>query len=71
MINQMANNNYLLQNSSRQFKKNPIKLNYKKLDQNNGIAPYFLDVTQGRTEKMVRANTKSPTATIMISMKTG
>ncbi len=28
------------------LKKEPIKLNYKKMDENNGIAPYFLDASQ-------------------------
>ncbi len=40
----MARNNYLTETEDNDLKKQPIRLNYKKLNENNGIAPYFLDV---------------------------
>ncbi len=44
VIDQLVRNNYLPADKATEIKKSPIRLNYKKLDQNNGIAPYFLDV---------------------------
>jgi penicillin-binding protein 1A len=38
------------------IKKNPIRLNYKKLDENNGIAPYFLEVIREDLKKWAREN---------------
>src|SRR6187455_2071772 len=41
VINQMVVNNYLSESEARSLKTKLIKLNYKKLDENSGLAPYF------------------------------
>lgn len=44
VISRMANNNYLSEAEAKNIKLKPIRLNYKKLDENTGLAPYFRDV---------------------------
>ena len=51
VIDQLVRNNYLTAVEASEIKKSPIRLNYKKLDQNNGIAPYFLDVLRDDVKK--------------------
>ncbi|MEP7259045.1 MAG: transglycosylase domain-containing protein, partial [Flavitalea sp.] len=51
VIDQLVRNAYLPEATATGIKKNPIRLNYKKLDQNNGIAPYFLDVIREELKK--------------------
>src|SRR6476620_5900526 len=46
VIDQLVRNGYLPPQTGGEIKKTPIRLNYKKLDQNNGIAPYFLEVVR-------------------------
>jgi penicillin-binding protein 1A len=43
VLNQMERNGYLTAAEAGRLKALPIKLNYKKMDENNGIAPYFRD----------------------------
>ncbi len=51
VIDQMVRNNYLPAAEAEEIKKEPIKPNYKKIDQNNGIAPYFLEVIRDELKK--------------------
>src|SRR5689334_14222666 len=51
VLDQMTRNNYLSEAQGTSLKKDPIKLNYKKLNENNGIAPYFLDVIRDDLKK--------------------
>ena len=45
VINQMVKNNYLNEAEAAKLKVKPIDLsNYKKVDENNGLSPYFRDV---------------------------
>lgn len=58
VIDQMMRNGYLPADLATNLKKNPIRLNYKKLDQNNGIAPYFLEVIRDEVKKWASENEK-------------
>lgn len=51
VIELMARNNFLTDAAAAKLKKEPIRLNYKKMDENNGIAPYFLDVIREELKK--------------------
>lgn len=51
VIDQMVRNGYIPAEQGLTFKKSPIRLNYKKVDQNNGIAPYFLEVVRDELKK--------------------
>ena len=41
VINKMVNSNYLKQDEANELISKPIKLNYQKLNENAGLAPYF------------------------------
>ncbi|MGN6617543.1 MAG: penicillin-binding protein 1A [Ilyomonas sp.] len=41
VINQMVRNNFLTTEQANDIKKKPIQLNYEKLDETAGLAPYF------------------------------
>ena len=56
VIDQMVRNNYLAEQQALIIKKNPIRLNYKKMDENNGIAPYFLDVIREELKAWAKEN---------------
>lgn len=58
VIDQLTRNGYLAPDVAANTKKNPIRLNYKKLDQNNGIAPYFLEVIRDEVKKWAAENEK-------------
>jgi penicillin-binding protein 1A len=58
VIDQLVRNAYLPAVQATEIKKNPIKLNYKKLDQNNGIAPYFLEVVRDDLKKWASEHEK-------------
>jgi penicillin-binding protein 1A len=59
VIDQMARNNYLTEAKAIELKKQPIRLNYKKLNENNGIAPYFLDVIREDLKKWCSEHKKA------------
>ncbi|MDP4212204.1 MAG: transglycosylase domain-containing protein [Bacteroidota bacterium] len=60
VINRMVESNYLDEASAHQFKLIPIDMsNYKKLDENNGLAPYFRDVIRDVLKKWCREH-KNP-----------
>lgn len=54
----MKRNNFITEASYNQFVKEPIKLNYKKMDENNGIAPYFLSVLRNDLSAWCKENKK-------------
>ena len=56
VIDQLVRNGYLPPQTAAEIKKNPIKPNYQKLDQNNGIAPYFLEVVRDELKKWAAEN---------------
>lgn len=58
VIDQMVRNNYVSEVVAKDMKKEPIKLNYKKMDENNGIAPYFLDVLRNELRNWAKENKK-------------
>ena len=58
VIDQMVRNNYLSEVVARDMKKEPIRLNYNKMDENNGIAPYFLDVLRNDLKAWCKDNKK-------------
>ena len=52
VINRMVESNYISEEEGRKYKLKPIDLsNYRKLDQNNGLAPYFRDVIRDDLKK--------------------
>ena len=58
VIDQMVRNEYITAPVAANFKKEPIKLNYKKMNENNGIAPYFLDVLRNDIKAWCKENKK-------------
>lgn len=58
VIDQLVRNNYLPAAEAAEIKKLPIKPNYKKIDQNNGIAPYFLEVVRDELKKWANDSEK-------------
>lgn len=58
VIEQMVRNGYLPADKATEIKKRPIRLNYKKLDENNGIAPYFLEVIREELKKWAAEHEK-------------
>lgn len=60
VINQMVKNNYLTAPDAAKLKAMPIDMsNYKKVDENNGLAPYFRDVIRDELRKWCKAH-KNP-----------
>ncbi|MHA4811717.1 transglycosylase domain-containing protein [Flavitalea flava] len=52
VINRMVTNKYLPADQASDLKKKPIDLgHYRKLDENNGVAPYFRDVLRADMKK--------------------
>lgn len=58
VIELMARNNKITAGEAARLKKEPIRLNYKKMDENNGIAPYFLDVIRDELKKWAKEHKK-------------
>lgn len=54
VISQMVKNNYLSEAEGSRLKSTMIKLNYKKLDENSGLAPYFREVVRDDLKKWCR-----------------
>jgi penicillin-binding protein 1A len=61
VINQMVKNNYLSEAEGRRLKSTMIKLNYRKLDENSGLAPYFREVVREDLKKWCRDHTNPAT----------
>lgn len=61
VINRMASNNNISEIEAERLKLKPIQLNYKKLDENAGIAPYFRDVLREEIKKWCKENKNQKT----------
>jgi penicillin-binding protein 1A len=60
VINRMVESNFITEDEGRKYKLKPIDLsNYKKLDENNGLAPYFRDVIRDELKKWCKEH-KNP-----------
>src|SRR6201996_2932864 len=60
VMNQMVKNNYLTESDAARLKARPIHLsNYKKVDENNGLAPYSRDVIRTELQKWCKEH-KNP-----------
>lgn len=62
VINQMVvcKQHYLTEEQSAKLRAKPLITNYKKLDENIGIAPYFRDVLKDKLKKMIIAEHNNP-----------
>ena len=60
VINQMVKNKFLTETDATRWKIQPIDMsNYKKIDENNGLAPYFRDVLRNDLQRWCREH-KNP-----------
>lgn len=59
VIDQMVKNNFLSAAEAEKIKVQPIPLNYKKLDESTGLAPYFRDVVRDHMKKWCKEHKKS------------
>jgi penicillin-binding protein 1A len=59
VLNQMERNNYITAAEATRLKALPIKLNYRKLDENTGYAPYFREILKDEVEEALKGLTKS------------
>ncbi|HET9057633.1 MAG TPA: transglycosylase domain-containing protein [Chitinophagaceae bacterium] len=59
VLSQMVNARKLTMPEAERLKALPIKLNYKKLDENTGLAPYFRDVLRDEMKKWCAEHKKS------------
>jgi penicillin-binding protein 1A len=62
VINRLVTNHFLTEEEAITLKAKPIDLShYRKLDENNGLAPYFRDVLRGDLKKWCKENTNPAT----------
>lgn len=61
VLDQMVKNNYLSETKGKELKLKPIALNYKKQDENAGLAPYFREVLRDDIKKWCKENTNPAT----------
>jgi penicillin-binding protein 1A len=59
VINQMAANNKISMAEAATFKSKPITLNYRKLDENTGYAPYFREILKEEVRNALKDVKKS------------
>ncbi|WP_439505910.1 transglycosylase domain-containing protein [Sediminibacterium sp.] len=59
VLNQMVRNNYLDAQQAELLKRQPIELNYKKLDETTGLGPYFRMILGEEMKKWCKENTKN------------
>jgi len=57
VIDQMVRSHFIDLAAAKSLKAEPIRLNYRKLDENNGLAPYFRDVIREDLKKWCREHT--------------
>ncbi|HYJ37619.1 MAG TPA: transglycosylase domain-containing protein [Chitinophagaceae bacterium] len=57
VIDQMVRNRFVDAAAATTIKAQPIRINYKKLDENNGLAPYFRDVIREDLKKWCKEHT--------------
>lgn len=58
VIDQMVKNNYIGKEEAERIKQEPIPLNYKKLDESTGIAPYFREILRDQIKKWCKEHKK-------------
>ncbi len=61
VINQMVVKGYLTEAEGKRLKAKPIVLNYRKLDENSGLAPYFREVLREDLKKWCKEHTNPAT----------
>lgn len=61
VLNRMSENDYLDKAEASELKKKLIKLNYKKLDENSGLAPYFREIVRDELKKWCKEHTNPAT----------
>ncbi|MBS1605627.1 MAG: transglycosylase domain-containing protein [Bacteroidetes bacterium] len=62
VLNRLASHNYLSEAEATALKAKPIDIShYRKLDENNGIAPYLRDILRGDLKKWCREHTNPAT----------
>jgi penicillin-binding protein 1A len=62
VLNQMVKNNYLPETEAAAMKLKPIDMShYRKLDENNGLAPYFRDVLRDELKRWCKENKNAAT----------
>lgn len=59
VLNQMEKNGYLSPEETERLKALPIKINYRKLDENNGYAPYFRETLKDEVKDALNDVRKS------------
>ncbi|MFN2456712.1 MAG: transglycosylase domain-containing protein [Chitinophagaceae bacterium] len=59
VLGQMEKNGYVTSSEALKLKNLPIKLNYKKLDENTGYAPYFREVLRDEVKEALKDLQKS------------
>lgn len=58
VLGQMYRNNYIDKPSYEKLGNLPLKLNYRKLDENAGLAPYFREIVKSYVRNWCQKNTK-------------
>ncbi|HEV3324536.1 MAG TPA: transglycosylase domain-containing protein [Puia sp.] len=62
VLNRLVSHGYITEEDATTLKAKPIDMSrYRKLDENNGIAPYFRDVLRGDLKKWCKEHTNSAT----------
>src|SRR5580658_2511720 len=62
VINRMATNHFITTEEATAFKEKPIDISgYRKVDENNGLAPYFRDILRGDLRKWCKDHTNPAT----------
>ncbi|MEO6818149.1 MAG: transglycosylase domain-containing protein [Ginsengibacter sp.] len=56
VLDQMVRNNVLTVSAATSFKKKPLNINYRKLDENMGIAPYFRTVLSKKLDEWCKSH---------------
>jgi penicillin-binding protein 1A len=59
VIDQMVKNKFLSENEAKKIKVEPIPLNYRKTEENSGIAPYFRELLRDEMKKWCKEHKKS------------
>jgi penicillin-binding protein 1A len=59
VLSQMEKNNYLSSQENMRLKALPIKINYRKLDENTGYAPYFREVLKDEITAALKGETNA------------
>jgi penicillin-binding protein 1A len=59
VIDQMVKNNFIGSAEAEKIKTQPIPLNYKKLDESTGLAPYFRDVVRDQMKRWCKEHKKN------------